>query len=122
MKWGGGDSSRSTADKTAKEREPAPVIVAGPGVLDVTLWRQKNSMTVHLVNFTNPMMMKGPLRETIPVGPQRVRVRLPGEARVRSGAVRLLVANTTPAFRQSGEWLELTVPSIAEHEVVAIDV
>ena len=34
-------------------------------------------MTVHLVNLTNPMMMKGPLREIIPVGPERVRIRLP---------------------------------------------
>jgi len=27
-------------------------------VLDVTVWRQEHSMTVHLVNLTNPMMMK----------------------------------------------------------------
>ena len=32
-------------------------------------------MTVHLVNLTNPMMMKGPLRETIPIGPLTVRIR-----------------------------------------------
>ena len=49
--------------------EPPPVEVDGPGVLDVTVWRQRDSMTVHLVNLTNPMMMKGPLREMIPVGP-----------------------------------------------------
>ena len=96
--------------------------VTGQGVIDVTIWRQKASLTVHLVNFTNPMMMKGPIRETIPIGPQQVRVRLPERARVRDGAVRMLVANTAPAFRQTGEWLEVTVPSIAEHEVVAIDV
>ena len=53
--------------------EPQPVEVEGPGVLDVTVWRQRGSMTVHLVNLTNPMMMKGPLREVMPVGPQRVR-------------------------------------------------
>ena len=49
----------------ATNEEP-PVSVSGVGVLDVTAWRQKNSMTVHLVNLTNPMMMKGPLRELIP--------------------------------------------------------
>ncbi len=53
----------------------------GPGVLDVTVWRQEASMTVHLVNLTNPMMMKGPFRELIPVGEQRVIVRLPEERR-----------------------------------------
>ena len=56
--------------------EAPPVEVEGPGVLDVTVWRQRDSMTVHLVNLTNPMMMKGPLREIIPVGPERVRIRL----------------------------------------------
>jgi hypothetical protein len=100
--------------------EAAPVTVEGVGVLDVTMWRQKNSLTVHLVNLTNPMMMKGPIREVIPVGAQKVRMRLPDAMRAR--AVRLLVANTTPEFRQTGEWVELTVPSIAEHEVVAVDV
>ena len=61
--------------------ETPPVEVDGPGVLDVTAWRQRDSMTVHLVNLTNPMMMKGPLRETIPVGPLTVRIRLPEGAR-----------------------------------------
>jgi hypothetical protein len=99
--------------------EPAPLTVTGLGVLDITYWQQKSSFTAHLVNLTNPMMMKGPLREVIPVGEQRVRLRLPEGGRAR--AARLLVAKTAVPFRQEGEWVELTVPSIAEHEVVAID-
>ncbi len=39
--------------------------------MDVTPWRQRNSMTVHLVNLTNPMFMKGPFREIYRVGAQR---------------------------------------------------
>ena len=31
------------------------VSVTGHCVLDVTAWRQKNSMTLHLVNLTNPI-------------------------------------------------------------------
>jgi hypothetical protein len=100
--------------------EPQRVTVIGPGLLDITVWRQKSSVTVHLVNLTNPMMMKGPIREVIPLGSQTVRVRLPDGLRIRS--VQLLVANTSPDYRQQGEWLEVEVPSIAEHEVVAIDV
>jgi hypothetical protein len=97
----------------------APVVrVVGPGVLDVTAWRQSRSATVHLVNLTNPMMMKGPVREPVSVGPQVVRVRLPGEKPAR---VRLLVAGTTVHPRRSGDWLEVTVPSVLEHEVVAVD-
>jgi len=100
--------------------EDPPVTVSGPGLLDVTLWRQKDSLTVHLVNLTNPMMLKGPVRELLPVGEQKVRVHMPGGLAARS--LRLLVAGTAPQFRQTGEWLEVTVPPFAAHEVVAIDV
>jgi hypothetical protein len=100
--------------------EAPPVTVEGPGLLDVTLWQQKESLTVHLVNLSNPMMMKGPAREFLAVGAQRVRVRLPGGLAARG--VHLLVAGTSPEFRQSEGTLELTVPSVLVHEVIAIDV
>jgi len=99
--------------------EPPPVQVEGPGLLDVTIWRQRESMTVHLVNLTNPMMMKGPLREAIPIGPQRVRIRLPHGARARQ--VRLLTADAAPRVQEAGGVLTLTVPSVEVHEVIAID-
>ena len=99
--------------------EAAPAIVEGPGIVDVTVWRQRDSMTVHLVNLTNPMMMKGPLREVIPIGPQRVQIRLPDN--VRPGKVHLLTAAKPLDYRLTGSVCELTVPSIDVHEVVAID-
>src|SRR5271165_4219648 len=100
--------------------EDPPVTVSGPGVLDVTFWRQRESLTVHLVNLTNPMMLKGPVRELLPVGEQQVRVRMPGGLVARG--VHLLVAGTAPQFRQTGEWLGVSVPPFAVHEVVGIDV
>ena len=103
----------------ATNEEP-PVTVTGPGVLDVTVWRQKDSMTVHLVNLTNPMMMKGPIRELIPVGEQRVRVRLPDRAACPQGPAARR-SGTEPTFRPSRDGLEVTVPSIKAHEVVAVD-
>jgi hypothetical protein len=102
----------------ATNEEP-PVTVTGPGVLDVTVWRQASSLTVHLVNLTNPMMMKGPVRELIPLGPQRVRLRLPEGTRARK--VRLLAADVSPRFERSRQYLSVTVPSILDHEVVAVD-
>ena len=102
----------------ATNEEP-PVRVEGPGVIDVTIWRQKDSLTVHLVNLTNPMMMKGPVRELLPLGAQQVRVRLPEGAAARK--VTLLATATSPAFSQKDGWLETTVPSITAHEVVAVD-
>jgi hypothetical protein len=102
----------------ATDEEPV-VTVTGPGVLDVTVWRQKDSLTVHLVNLTNPMMMKGPVRELLPVGEQKVRLRLPEGARARS--VRLLAAERVLPVEQSGQSLSVVVPSILDHEVVAVD-
>ncbi len=99
--------------------EPPPVTVTGPGVLDVTVWRQKDSMTVHLVNLTNPMMMKGPLREIIPAPAQKVVVRLPEGH--RAARVQLLSAARPAPFQQSAGAVTLTVPAIAGLEVIAID-
>ncbi|HEX4796005.1 MAG TPA: alpha-amylase family protein [Humisphaera sp.] len=99
--------------------EEPPVSVSGPGLLDVTIWRQKNSMTVHLVNLTNPMAMKGPYRELIPSPPQTVRVKLPAPMALPN--VRLLVAGGAPNMRIEGAILSIGVPSVLDHEVVAID-
>ncbi len=108
---------RNTVEWAANEEKP--VSVSGSGVLDVTIWRQKESMTVHLVNLTNPMMMKGPFRELIPVGEQRVRVRLPEGKKPRK--VQFLVSGNAPRVRENAGFLELAVPSILLHEVLAID-
>ena len=101
--------------------EPPVVEVEGPGLLDVSVWRQSDTVTVHLVNLTNPMMMKGPLREIFPVGPQRVRLRLPSGMVARK--VHLLTADASPAVERTPDGvLTITVPMIEVHEVVAIDV
>jgi hypothetical protein len=94
-----------------------PPIVRGAGMLDVALWRQRDSITAHLVNLTNPMMMKGPIREILPVGAQKVRIRVPAPPK----AVKLLVAGSSPHYQFAGGWVELEVPSISLHEVVAVD-
>jgi hypothetical protein len=99
--------------------EPPPLIVEGRGVIDVSVWMQKDSMTAHLVNLTNPMMMKGPVRELIPAPPQRVAFRAPEGSRVRG--VRLLVSGATPEVKREGDFLRLEVPSIDLHEVIAVD-
>jgi hypothetical protein len=99
--------------------ESAPVTVKGPGLLDLSIWTQKNSMTVHLVNLTNPMMMKGPVREIIPLPGQQVRVRVPTDRKI--GKIHLLVAGREIPYKQHAGLIELQVPSIGLHEVVAID-
>ncbi len=100
--------------------EPGPLEVAGKGVLDVALWQQKNSITAHLVNLTNPMMLKGPVREIIPISKQTVRIRVP-QGSDRVSKARLLVAGTDVPFRNEGGAIVVEVPTIELHEVVALD-
>ena len=99
--------------------EPRPATVTGPGVLDVAVWRQKESLTVHLVNLTNPMMLKGPLREFIPSPPQTVAIRMPEGRKAKK--VQLLVSGQKPRVQEANGVVTLTVASILDHEVVAID-
>jgi len=108
---------RNAVDWAANEMRP--VTVTGPGVLDVTVWRQKDSMTVHLVNLTNPMMMKGPVREFIPTPPQKVAVRLPKGRRAKN--VQLLVSGAHQKVAEINGVVSLTIASILDHEVIAID-
>ena len=76
-------------------------------------------MTVHLVNLTNAMMMKGPVRELTPVGAQRIRVQIPAGKMVTG--VQLLRSGEATQWQVSGGWLQVAVPSILDHEVVAVD-
>jgi hypothetical protein len=95
------------------------VRVAGQGFLDLAVWRQKSSLTLHVVNLTNPMAMKGPFREFFPVGPLRVEWDLPEDVKPQS--VRFLVSGSRAAWKQSGLTVSLEIPRVELHEVIAVD-
>jgi Hypothetical glycosyl hydrolase 6/Beta-galactosidase trimerisation domain len=99
--------------------EERPIVeVQSAGVIDVAVWRQKSSMTVHLVNLTNPMMMKGPFRELIPVDAQ-VEIKIPDSLKVNQ--VQLLMSRMKPVFNVIDGFVKLNVPQIFDHEIVALD-
>ncbi len=99
--------------------EQPPASVTGPGVLDVTVWQQPDSLTVHLVNLTNPNMMRGPFRELLPVGEQEVLVQLPEGKQAKR--VKLLRSGLTPDAEIGPGYVKVTVPQVVDHEIVAID-
>jgi Hypothetical glycosyl hydrolase 6/Beta-galactosidase trimerisation domain len=108
---------RNTVDWATNE---APTLeVTGPGLLDVTAWRDHNAIVIHLVNLTNPMAMKGPYREFFPVGEQRIRLKLAQDLNAKSA--HLLVAAKSAITQHGGRELTITVPSILDHEVVVVD-
>ncbi len=75
-------------------------------------------MTVHLVNLTNPMMMKGPFRELLPVK-ARVNIKIPENKKVTGG--HLLMSGAIPEFENKEGTLTLRVAEILDHEIIALD-
>lgn len=107
----------SNVVRWALDEEPIAT-VTGPGVIDVNVWRQEKSMTMHLVNLTNPMMMKGPFRELIPVDTQ-VSIQVPKGARVT--AVHLLMSGQNPTVDHNNGNVTVRIPRLLDHEIVALD-
>jgi len=100
-------------------QEERPITLKGPGVFDIALWKQEKSLTVHLINMTNPMYMQGPVRELLPSFPQELRLNLPEGVSPRE--VKFLSSGKTVQYKLEGHTLVLTVPSFLDHEAVAID-
>ncbi|GHV91684.1 hypothetical protein AGMMS50268_21870 [Spirochaetia bacterium] len=101
-------------------QEERPLTLTGPGIFDIAVWKQEKSLTVHLINMTNPMFMQGPVRELLPSFPQELSFILPEGAKPK--AVTLLSKGQKVQFKQDGRKISLTIPSFLDHEVVAIDI
>ena len=99
--------------------EAPPVEVDGPGVLDVTIWRQRDSMSGSSREPDEPDDDEGAAAQARPLSdPNAMRIRLPAGTRARR--VQLLTAKTTPRVDEEKGALVVTVPSIDAHEVVAV--
>ena len=95
-----------------------PVRVAGDGVIETFAWETSAGFAVHVLNYTNPAMHRGWLREFYPIGEQNVAMTLPAGRRVTR--VELLRAEKDVRFRVAGGVLEFAIPRVADYEVAAI--
>jgi hypothetical protein len=98
--------------------DECPVSIVGSGVLEAFAWETEPGYAVHLLNYTNPNMHRGWIREFYPIGEQKVRMRLPEGRRVTR--VELLRSERTVPFRVSGGELEFTIPRVLDYEVAGI--
>jgi hypothetical protein len=92
------------------------VTVSGQSVLDLSVRSSASGVAVVLNNLSNPMMMKGPIREVFPVGRHEVSVAVPAGKRL--GKAELLVSGATPRVSEAGGRVVVEVPEIATLEVV----
>jgi hypothetical protein len=92
------------------------VEISGRSALDLAVRRNDTGMAVVLNNLTNPMMMKGPIREVYPVGQHQVSVALPAGKKL--GKASLLVAGREAKSKVADGRVTVEVPSIETIEVV----
>jgi hypothetical protein len=101
-------------------RGESPAVIEGSGAIESFLWETEPGYALHVLNYTNPNMHRGWIREYFAIGPQKVTMRLPASKQV--SRLELLRAETAVPFRQSGETLEFTIPRVVDYEVAAIEV
>ena len=98
---------------------PPLVEVRGKGVVDIAAREGERTRVVTLTNLTNPMMMKGPIRETFPVTGLALAVRLPdGVTSVRAD---LLIADRQAEIAVADGIATVTVPEVDLAEAVVIE-
>ena len=73
---------------------------------------------MHLVNLTSAGTWRQPVHELIPIGPLRVRIKLPSGVRAKS--LRLLVSKQKATGSVAGGWNRFEIRSIVDHEVVVL--
>jgi hypothetical protein len=96
----------------------APVTVEGDGVVESFAWETRAGFAVHILNYTNPAMHRGWVRQFYPIGAQKVRMSLPPGRRVRR--VELLRAERDIPFSSGTGTVEFTIPRVLDYEVAAI--
>ena len=99
-------------------RDHVPVRVAGDGVVEVFAWETEPGFALHLLNYTNPNMLRGWFTGTYPVGPQVVRAELPEG--IQGARVELLRTGTTVPLKRDGRNAEFAVPAVRDYEVAVV--
>lgn len=95
-----------------------PAAVEGEGVIETFAWETEAGFALHILNYTNPAMHRGWIRDFYPIGPQKVRMTLSPGSKV--SRVELLRAERSIPFHQAGSTIEFTIPRIVDYEVAGM--
>ena len=95
-----------------------PVTIEGDGVIEAFVWETQAGFAVHVLNYTNPAMHRGWIRNFYPIGAQKVKMSVPPGRRVTR--VELLRAETNIPFTGGSGAVEFTIPRVLDYEVAAL--
>ena len=98
--------------------ESTPVTITGRGLIEAFAWETEPGFAVHVLNYTNPNVHRGWVREFYPIGEQKVRMKVPPGRKVQR--VELLRAGKDIPFRSVNGSVEFIVPSVEDYEVAAL--
>ncbi len=94
--------------------------VEAKGVVDCHLFRQDEKIILHLVNLSGEGFRKPPLHRIVPVG--KVSVELKKSLLGSVAKVRSLVKNSDKIpFRHKGDFIQIDLDEISDHEVLLIE-
>jgi hypothetical protein len=96
----------------------SPVTVEGEGIVELFAWKTDAGHALHLLNYTNPNMLRGWMTHNYPIGAQKVRFIVPSGTRV--ARVQLLRAGKSVPFVRKGNAIEFAIPQVVDYEVAAI--
>jgi hypothetical protein len=98
--------------------QPTPATVEGSGVLELFAWETEPGFSLHILNYTNPQMMRPFITQSYPTAPLQGRFQVPLGRKI--GSVRALRAGRDSAFKQEEGTVTFEVPSVVDYEVIAL--
>jgi len=107
---------QNTVHWLLKNQQPATI--QGPGLIETFAFETEPGFALHVLNYTNPNLHRGTIREFYPIGPQSVRFEIPDGRTVSH--IQLLKAEIDIPFKRVNGGVEFTIPSVTEYEVAAI--
>jgi hypothetical protein len=99
-------------------RDNVPLVAECQGLIDCNLYTQHDKLIIHVVNLTSAGTWRQPVDEYIPIGPVKLRVKMPDW--ISGNNLKLLVSGTAgTAVREKG-WCSFIISEIKDHEVAVI--
>lgn len=100
-------------------KDDIPLSVECPGLIDCNIYKQPGNLILHLVNLTSAATWRQPVDEYIPIGPVKVKVKLPED--INGKTLRLIVSEKDINVASVNGWAVFEIDKITDHEVAIIN-
>jgi hypothetical protein len=98
--------------------DDAVVTIEGEGNIEIFAWETEPGFALHILNYNNPNMTRASVRQFYPIAAQKVTMKLPDATRI--ARAELIRSETPLIFKQTGNRIEFTIPSIKDFEVAVL--